>query len=212
MSNYSTLFRYVLLTCNRHKIDESHGLLHAMDIFMHAHKIYESEVLQHPVLKTQEQVIYVSAILHDMCDKKYMEQDDGIREIDQFLMQPTSCVGLTMEEIKVVKTIMKTMSYSYVKQYGFPELGQYQHAYNIVREADLLCAYDFDRCMIYHMNKIGNGDIDHAFNDSITLFENRVFKHAADGLFFTDYAKLVWPEMQRNAILRIDHWRKMLGK
>ena len=30
-------------------------------------------------------------------------------------------------------------------------MGEYQTAYNVVREAALLCAYDFDRCMIYQM-------------------------------------------------------------
>jgi len=191
-------------------IDESHGLSHAMDILLYAHEIYKSELILHTELNTQELIIYVSAILHDMCDKKYMDQDDGIREINQFLMQHASCMGLSDEEITVVKDIMKTMSYSYVKQNGFPSMGIYQHAYHIVREADLLCAYDFDRCMIFHMNMIGNGDIEHAFNDSVTLFGNRVFKHADDGLFLTDYAKLVWPEMQKNAMLRINQWREIL--
>ena len=48
--------------------------------------------------------------------------------------------------------------------------------YHIVREADLLSAYDFDRCMIYQINK-NNGNIETSFNDAEMLFNNRVFKH-----------------------------------
>ena len=45
------------------------------------------------------------------------------------------------------------MSYSKVNKNGFPELGNYQLCYNIVREADLLASYNIDRCIIYQMIK-----------------------------------------------------------
>ena len=212
MSLFSKLFQYVLTTSNKYKIDESHGLSHAMDIFMRSNQIYEAELIAHPQLKSQEKIIYVSAILHDMCDKKYMNQDEGIANIEQFLTQIEPYHKMRHEEIEVVKNIIDTMSYSYVKQNGMPDLGEYQCAYNIVREADLLCAYDFDRCMIYHMNKIGNGNIIRAFDDSVALFKTRIFNHEKDGLFFTTYAKDNSHDMQQTSISRINHWREMLTK
>lgn len=222
MSLYSKLFQYVLRICAKYNIDESHGLSHAMNIFMYSNQIYEHEVVQHPFLKQQECVIYASAILHDMCDKKYMDQDQGVAEIEDFLKNccngAANCCGgdsiehliLDADTISAIKCIITTMSYSYVKVNGFPNLGKYQHAYHIVREADLLCAYDFDRCMIYHMNKVGAGNIQNAFNDSVQLFETRVFKHHDHNLLVTDYSKYAYISMHENSIARINHWRKML--
>ena len=215
MSLYSKLFQYVLRICAKYNIDESHGVSHAMNIFMYSNQIYEHEVVQHPFLKQQECVIYASAILHDMCDKKYMDQDQGVAEIEEFLKNCCNSDSiehaiLDAESISAIKCIITTMSYSHVKVHGFPSLGKYQHAYHIVREADLFCAYDFDRCMIYHMNKVGVGDIQNAFNDSVRLFETRVFLHHDHNLLVTDYSKCAYIPMHENSIARINHWRKML--
>jgi len=38
-----------------------------------------------PELKTQERLVYVSTVVHDICDKKYMNEKLGIAEIDHFL-------------------------------------------------------------------------------------------------------------------------------
>jgi len=103
------------------------------------------------------------------------------------------------------------MSYSKVKKNGFPELGEYQHAYHIVREADLLCAYDFDRCMIFHMHSQNIG-IENAFNDSRKLFNIRVLKHNDDELFITDYSKKQSKILEPIARERIEQWRKLLKK
>jgi hypothetical protein len=177
---------------------------------MYSNQIYEHEVVIHPFIKRHERIIYVAAIVHDMCDKKYMDQDQGMREIEDFLIACDDTCRLDIEDISAVKQIITTMSYSYVKQHGFPDLGKYQHAYHIVREADLMCAYDFDRCMIYHMNKIGMGDLHHAYLDSYQLFETRVLLHNDHGLFVTDYAKHAYVEMHETSVARISHWRNML--
>ena len=103
------------------------------------------------------------------------------------------------------------MSYSHVKTFGFPNLGKYQTAYNIVREADLLCAYDFDRCMLYNMYQL-NGNMEESFDEAESLFQKRMFKHNDDGLFFTQYSKLNYQSMELHAKERIEHWRKMLKK
>jgi len=61
-----------------------------MNVLHFAHNIYESEVHTKPFLKNHENIIYVSAIIHDMCDKKYMNQDQGIFEIENFLQKKKS--------------------------------------------------------------------------------------------------------------------------
>jgi HD superfamily phosphodiesterase len=194
----------VLLTTAKYNIDESHGLSHSMDVLYNAYNIYQSEVPMNPSLLQQENIILTSAALHDMCDKKYMNEFEGIKLIEDFLQDK-----LDNEEIEVTKKIITTMSYSTVKKNGFPLLGKYQHAYHIVREADLLSAYDFDRCMIYNMNKKQN-DFEEAFWDSYNLFQNRVLQHNRDKLLLTDYSINKSHMLESNALARINHWKRIL--
>jgi hypothetical protein len=56
-----------------------------MNILHYANQIYESEVKQYPYLKNQEKLIYTSAVLHDMADKKYINENIGLTEIEEFL-------------------------------------------------------------------------------------------------------------------------------
>ena len=202
----SKLLQFVLFTSQKYNIDESHGIGHSIDVLHFAHNIYENEVCTNPFLKKHENIIYVSAIIHDMCDKKYMNQDDGIFEIENFLQKK-----LPVNDIDVVKQIISTMSYSYVKKNGFPILGEYQHAYHIVREADLLSAYDFDRCMTYKLH-LNGGDIDDAFEDSLDLFNHRVLQHNKDNLFLTDYSLLKSRELHLQSLQRIQSWKQILKK
>jgi len=195
-----------MLITARHKIDESHGVSHSMDVLHFAHNIFNNEVYKNPELVTQERIIYVSAIIHDMCDKKYMNEKEGVAEIENYLGDKLSSL-----EIETTKKIVSTMSYSTVKKNGFPDLGMYMPAYHIVRESDLLSAYDFDRSMIYHMYNNG-ASTEQAFNNAKDLFKNRVFKHEKDGLFTTDYAKSYYPYLQSKALARINAWERILSK
>jgi HD superfamily phosphodiesterase len=176
-------FNFVIFTSKKYNIDESHSLKHSIDVFNFANKIYNSEINKSPFLLEQKDIIHVSAILHDMCDKKYMNEGDGVLNINKY-MEPY----MPQTELKVVSDIISTMSYSKVKKNGYPNLGNYQLAYNIVREADLLSAYDVDRCLIYQMmhEKFNYSDSLKLVYD---LFENRVLKYREDNLFITNYSK-----------------------
>jgi hypothetical protein len=103
------------------------------------------------------------------------------------------------------------MSYSKVKRDGFPDLGNYQKAYHIVREADLLSAYDFDRCMIFHLYN-GTQDINQAYDNALELFDTRVFKHNDDKLLLSTYSKRQSIELTNKAINRIKVWKSILKK
>jgi len=204
----SRLFHYVMLISSKYGIDESHGLKHSMDVLHFTQSIYNAEVLKYPVLQQHERIAYVSAVVHDMCDKKYMTESDGIRDIHQYLEN-----DLTENELSIIKQIISTMSYSTVKKNGFPFMGPYQYVYNVVREADLLAAYDFDRCMMYKMhlcNQNKEMDMMNVFQDAEQLFENRVFKHNEDGLFYTDFAKENYLVLQNQAINRMGSWKQIL--
>jgi hypothetical protein len=125
----------------------------------------------------------MAAIGHDMCDKKYMNEAEGIITYQKHLLE-----FMRPKDLIVLGKIISTMSYSKVKANGYPELGEHQLAYHIVREADLLAAYDIDRCIMYKMNK-DNCQYTEALKEAVKLFDDRVFKMRKDRLFKTDYSK-----------------------
>jgi hypothetical protein len=197
-------FNYVLKTSNVLNIDESHGLKHSMDVYNIASKIYENEVINSPYLIEQREIIYVSAILHDMCDKKYITEKKGLDMIKKHM---NTC--MTNSNLDIVGNIISTMSYSKVKLNGYPDLGEYQLAYHIVREADLLSAYDIDRCIIYGMYK-DNINYDEALIRALGLFNNRVLKYRSDNLFVTNYSKKESVKLHLKAVNDMDTLKKIL--
>jgi HD superfamily phosphodiesterase len=204
LKHINSFFNFILVLSKKYNIDESHGIRHSMDVLQYANNIYESEKNINPILINHQNIIYTSALLHDMCDKKYVEESEGIKEIEIFLKNK-----LTIKEIEIVNQIISRMSYSTVKKIGYPNLGEYQLAYHIVREADLLAAYDFDRSIIYKINCL-HENFESAYLDSIKLFENRVFKHLDDNLFVTEYSKNLAYQLQLNSISRINSWKYLI--
>ncbi len=202
----NTLFHFVLITSNKYKIDESHSIKHSFDVYKWANDIYTFEREADKTIIPYEKVILSSAILHDMCDKKYMNETEGIVSIKDFMKDK-----MTEPELDTMINIISTMSYSKVKRNGFPDLGEAQKAYHIVREADLLSAYDFDRCLLYgmHCYKMNFED---AYKDSIKLFENRVLKHIDDKLFTSPFSLQKAEVLHKNALKQISRWRKFIRK
>lgn len=191
-------FNHVSKISHMYKIDESHSLKHSMDVFNIANKIYESELEYNPYLENQKEVIFTSAIIHDTCDKKYMTETVGLGLIKNYFADYMS--GSNLE---TVCNIVSTMSYSKVKSVGYPDLGEYQLAYHIVREADLLASYDIDRCIIYGMYK-ENLSYSDALNRAIELFKKRVFLYRDEDMFITQYSKRESFFLHNNALKTID--------
>ena len=199
------LFSYVTIISKKYDIDESHGLSHSMNVLNHAQNIYNSEVSKNPYLEAHQKIIFTSAILHDMCDKKYIDETEGVQSIVDYIKD-----DVTLNELDVIKAIIKTMSYSKVGLYGYPMLGEYMLAYHIVREADLLSAYDFNRCIIYGFHKKEHcKTITDAFLESHKLFNNRVLRYIVDGVFITDYSKELSQKLHNDAIKNIQLWEQL---
>ena len=201
------LFQFVTAICAKHNIDESHNLGHSMRVFQFTEQIAEVEpfYIKNPIaLEEHRSIIHAAAILHDTCDKKYRNEAEGLLEIHDFLqhIMPSSQIIATL-------SIIEHMSYSKVKAYGMPNLGKYQTAYNVVREADLLDAYDFDRSMIYHMQRNGK-TVEEAYIDARELFNNRVLRHEVDGYLKTKYALDMHSGLARNSVVRMGHWARVL--
>jgi hypothetical protein len=186
-------FQYVNNTIEFYKIDESHALKHSMEVFGFAKRIYESEVSKNPFLQTQKEIIFGAAIGHDMCDKKYMNESEGILKYQKYLSD-----FMTPNDVEIMGKIISTMSYSKVKVNGYPDLGEYQLAYHIVREADLLAAYDIDRCIMYTMHR-DSCKYTEALKEAFELFDYRVFKMRTDRLFKTAYSRKESLKLHRKA-------------
>lgn len=199
--NYA--FQYVIDTSIKYNIDESHSLKHSMEVFDFSKKIYDKEIITYPFLSNQKEIIYTAAIGHDMCDKKYMDEKEGIKKYQDYLS-----AFMTSNDLEIMGKIIGTMSYSKVKSNGFPNLGEYQMAYHIVREADLLSGYDIDRCIIYNMYK-EKTDYYNSLLCAFNLFDNRVLKMIDDKLFTTEYGKKESLELHNKAKLTIESLRNL---
>lgn len=185
-------FACVVKMSAKYAIDESHALKHSMEVYKFAQEIYDSELVMNPYLGEQRRIIFAAAILHDMCDKKYMNESDGLYDIKE------SMGIMSAEELIVVEQIITTMSYSKVKRHGYPDLGKYQLAYHIVREADLLAAYDIDRCIIFGI-MVDKLVYSEAVERATKLFNSRVLKYIDDSLFITAYSIYKSFELHNNA-------------
>ena len=127
-----------------------------------------------------------------------MDETMGILEMKQY-MRPY----LGPRQIDVVGAIIASMSYSTVQKNGFPNLGEYQLAYHIVREADLLAAYSLERSVVYRMMS-HRTPYDEAVAEAKTLMHGRVLRYIDDGLFITEYAKQRAGELHRRLLEDVD--------
>jgi HD superfamily phosphodiesterase len=192
-------FNYVINTSRDLNIDESHALKHSMDVFHTTNKIYNLEVKKYPFLETHREIIYSAAILHDMCDKKYMSQEKGVENMKKYMAEFMNEIDLDISS-----KIISTMSYSTVKKNGYPDLKEYQLAYHIVREADLLTAYDVDRCIIYGM-MVENLNYNESLKRALELFDTRILKYRSDDLFTTEYALCESFLLHQKSLVDIKH-------
>jgi hypothetical protein len=197
-------FNYVVKTSKFYKIDESHALKHSMEVYGFTKKIFESEVLKNPLLENQREIIYMASIGHDMCDKKYIDEKEGIERYKNHLsyLMPS-------DKLEIMGKIIETMSYSKVKANGYPKFEEYQLAYHIVREADLLAGYDIDRCVMYSMFK-DNVEYCDALTEAIEFFDNRVFRMRQDRLFKTEYSRNLSLKLHKKAKIDVESLKEIL--
>lgn len=197
-------FNYVIYIGSKHNMDESHYLKHSMEVFQFANKIYDDELLNNPYLIDQKEIISIASIIHDTCDKKYMDEKTALLEMQMYMKD-----YMSNSDLEIVSKIISSMSYSTVNKNGFPELGEYQLAYHVVREADLLAAYDIDRCVIYGMMKEKLNYID-SIKRSIELCENRILKYK-EKLFITEYSKKTSILLHEKCVTNMELLRNMIN-
>ena len=190
-------FTCVRQLCVLYNIDESHAMKHSMDVLYHTTQSYEFHVARHPYLVQQQHVLFAAAIIHDMCDQKYVDPLIGLRAIHDHLH-----AFLSPEDFNAMALIITTMSYHTVREKGFPNMNDWQLGYHMVREADLLAAYDLDRCILYGIYK-ENMSYGEALVNGTNIFRNRVLRYIEDGLFLTEYGISTAHDLHGRALLNV---------
>jgi hypothetical protein len=169
-------FRFVKRQSTAHSIDWSHGLAHSQQVF--ALTVALLEHYQDQVDRDQHRIARAAAIVHDMCDRKYNLEQTGVTDIRALL----DGQGCSHDFVERVLAIITNMPYSRVKVRGYPALGRDMLPYHIVRNADLLCAYDIRRCIVYNRERLktlaGSADEREAVQK---IMQDRVLHYLADG-------------------------------
>lgn len=197
------LFSFVITTSKQFNIDESHSLKHSLDVLFYSNKIYQNEIIKNPFLVKHKKIIDISSILHDMCDKKYMNENIGMKRIENFIKDDVNDM-----EMNKIKNIISNMSYSKVKKNGLISFNDENLPYHIVREADLLTSYDFERSITYQMLK-NNDNYENSIKDSLNLFNRRMLMYKKDNLFVTKFSIKESHKLHLNAMKTIKLYKQI---
>ncbi len=184
------IIKFIEETSDKFNIDSGHGLDHSRQILYYCTQLIPYFELTEKQLITIE----LAALLHDMCDKKYMNESEGIIRIEDFLKDELNVEKLIIGDIE---TIILNMSYSKVVKVGHPDFTYMKHLevpYHIVRNADLLCAYQLERCMEYQKRSGGNRR--ECLEKMFSIYTNRVAKQVEDGFINLEPAIRIARELE----------------
>lgn len=191
-------------TCIRFNIDNSHGLDHAIKTLLWSLKIGKDINLSYH----ESLIIQYSCLLHDMCDKKYMDEKYGVDRIRMFLTEKLKVDPGVVERVIFIIT---TMSYSKVIKNGYPDFRGdkiVETCYHIVRNSDLLESYDPERCIGYHVRCGGTR------KDGIVrmfeIFEDRVLRLLDKGYINLEPAKEYALDLHIKALDELVKYREEL--
>jgi hypothetical protein len=191
-------------TCKQFNIDNSHGLGHAIKTLLWSLKIGKDINLHY----RESLIIQLSCLLHDMCDKKYMDENYGVFRIRMFL---TEKLKLEPAVIERVIFIITTMSYSKVIKNGYPDFRGdkiVETCYHIVRNSDLLESYDPERCIGYHVRC--GGTRKEGIIRMFEIFEDRVLRLIDKGYINLEPAKQYATELHIKALYGLAKYREEL--
>jgi hypothetical protein len=198
------IIEFITNTCIKYNIDDSHGLEHSIATLDWSLKI--SKDIEYS--KGESYIIQLSCLLHDMCDKKYMDEKEGIKNITNFLKYE---LNAGEDIIDPVVFIINTMSYSKVIKHGYPDFKNdksLELCYHIVRNSDLLESYDPERCIGYQI-RCGGSRRD-GIVKMLELFDNRILKLITDGYINLAPAIEYAQELHRDALNILDKYKSEL--
>jgi HD superfamily phosphodiesterase len=172
---FSNAYAFCASVCRVQKIDASHDETHMVRVAKLTERL--NELCGKHVSEEEKDVMILAAFTHDLCDHKYTDVTAGLEVIDRWLeRQPIS-----EEQRRAVCRIISTMSYSKVKVHGYPtDLGRWELAYHHTRIADLIDAYDIERCYQYQSHKHPEMEETEKWRAVIDVFERRVLTQKDD--------------------------------
>jgi HD superfamily phosphodiesterase len=171
MELYYTSFKFCERVCRRQQIDESHDEFHMLRVALHTECL--NKLCGRWVTDREREVMVLAAFTHDLCDRKYTDVDRGAYDIYCWL----SDMSISKSQIEGIMKIILSMSYSKVKKNGYPQnLGEWELAYHHVRIADLIDAYDIDRCYTYQSHRHPHMSEKEKWKAVCKLFRERVLK------------------------------------
>jgi hypothetical protein len=205
MSQLEQIIRFINDTCIKYNIDDSHDLRHSLDALGWSEQLTKGKLLS----TRTSQIIHLSCLLHDMCDKKYMDEAMGLDRIRTFLKET---LEVDEDILEAVVFIINTMSYSKVIKYGYPQFTdkdkELEYCYHVVRNSDLLCSYDPERCINYQV-RCGGSRKD-GIKKMLELFDNRILKLIDNEYINLDEAKGYAIELHDKALVEVEKYKKEL--
>lgn len=193
---------FINQTCKQFNIDKSHGLDHAIKTLLWSLKIGKDISLNY----NESRVIQLSCLLHDMCDKKYMDEQLGLGRIQLFL---TEILKLDEGTVARVIFIISTMSYSKVIKNGYPDFkgdSSVERCYHIVRNSDLLESYDPERCIGYHVRC--GGTRKEGIIRMFQIFDDRILKLINRGYINLNIAKEYALDLHIKALKDLEKYKE----
>jgi len=193
------LFNFIEQQCKKYNIDTSHGSKHAWGTALRAMAILKT--LEN-VSEKEERVAIYSAALHDTCDSKYCPIQEATSDIKSFLLG----IQWNPEEVEAVLSIITTMSYSKLKKniiegiIQYPDHGEWQRAYHVARNADLLEGYIVARCVLYNQHIYPSKTEDEHWERATQLFNERVFTYVSEGWINLPGALAMVPTLEQEAM------------
>lgn len=168
---FDNAFTFCASVCRAQGIDASHDEHHMARVARMTERL--NVVCGREIGQDEKDVMILAAFTHDLCDHKYTDVSSGLAYIMNWLKsQP-----ITEDQRQAVYRIISTMSYSKVKKYGYPsDLGKWTLAYHHTRIADLIDAYDINRCYLYQTHKHPDMEEKDKWRAVIEVFETRVLK------------------------------------
>jgi hypothetical protein len=140
-----------------------------------------------------------------------MDEQMGLERIQQFLKND---LEVDDDILEAVVFIIGTMSYSKVIKNGYPEFKQdysnidIEYCYHVVRNSDLLCSYDPERCINYQI-RCGGSRKD-GIKKMLELFDNRVLKLLDNNYINLEDAKKYALELHNKALTEVEKYKAEL--
>lgn len=97
--------------------DTSHDYYHAERVATTSFSIMK-EMHDHPFTSSETKVVIFSSFVHDVCDRKYIDPEEGKKKIERFLGENGLC---SKDEVDDILLIIDNMSFSKEVKQGYPE-------------------------------------------------------------------------------------------